>query len=197
MRFPRFLTGLTVKQDALDDVSALSAGMVRQLADLGLKSPAQSELARVLALLANARLLAFPAKAILPQGVVLVNGIGRAVGLMLPQPDPDQVEVAEFGTVLRYLRDDMRARLPAAVWPAVEAQSAALRAGLSLSGPAAETVTQSLCRCLTDLADLCLVTPMATVPVAQAMVEVLEAGAMPCGYLELEDPTEVEGRLCV
>ena len=189
------------------------------LVDLSLPPTARDWIGRIFDAVESPMFLSFPMQPALPRGVVPVADLPRALALMVSQEGLETSEFAYFPGVLPELRytllyaldsdtqltltlntSQIQDRLSAALFSVIDPPLARLAPRLSAETgpfPPLGILRNESNAYILELLHLALIVPLDEVPVALAMLEIFEAGAIPCGYLGLDEPYDTAaGRLC-
>lgn len=218
--FLEMLSGLaSEKKSAPQPHSGPLAQSFDALVDPSLHPTARDWIGRIFDAVESPMFLSFPKQPSLPKGVVPVADLPRALNLMVSQEGLETVEFAYFPGVLPELRTTLLYARDGNTQHALTLLTSRMQDGLSaallaLIDPALDRLTPRLPvetgpfapldilrnesnAYLLELLHLAMIVPLDEVPVALAMLEIFEAGAIPCGYLGIDEPYHtVAGRLC-
>ena len=176
----------------------------------------RAAVARILDAVESPLFLTFPDHPAVPDQIVPVTDLARAVALLVSHEGLDRAEFAYFPGLLpelyqsRLYQLDIEAqhaaitrqsalmdRLGSALFSVIRARLGPLDGLWTPCGSAGDILSNEVHAMVMELVKLSAIAPLTEVPVALAMLETLEAGAMPCGYLGIDEPyADPRGRLC-
>ncbi|PYF08141.1 hypothetical protein C8J30_11479 [Rhodobacter viridis] len=223
MKPPHFLKALlgrkSAEKKAIRPQSGPLAPFFDALGDPSLPPTARDGIGRIFDAVESPMFLSFPKQPALPKGVVPVADLPRALALMVSREGLETLECSYFPGVLPELSKTLLSTLDGDTQQALTLHTSRIQDRLSaalfsLIDPALARLTRRLpaetgpCPPLDslrnasnasvlELLQLAVIVPLDEVPVALAMLEIFEAGAIPCGYLGLDAPCDTAaGRLC-